>query len=256
MFGFLKRRPEPVRRNVVKFITRPAHVYAIGDVHGCLRELRRLEGMIAEHLSDREGESLVIYLGDYVDRGPSSAGVLDHLLGRSHGPWERIFLGGNHEAMMLDFLGKPAHDHAWLKYGGMETLQSYGLDGTSLFGGGHKLATQKLVTCIPEQHSTFLRERPACVAMDGFVFAHAGLRPGVAVEEQSPDDLVWLRLPENAYPSPQPFGTVVHGHTPAPAPLVEPHRICVDTGAYATGILTAVYLGPDGERAFLSTMPA
>lgn len=253
MFGLFKRsgsgavdQADVIRRDW------PDVVYAIGDVHGCLSLLRDLHAQIMEDCASHGGRALVIYLGDYIDRGEDSAGVLDLLTApRGAGP-EVVCLSGNHEAMMLDFTANPQADHMWLRNGGSETLLSYGLDPGRLFDGGKRLASQRLASHIPGEHIAFLQSLALCVSLPGMTFVHAGLAPNRPLHEQKASDMIWMRPGAQTYPGPQPFGRLVHGHTPATAPVVEPHRICVDTGAFATGILTGARIAMDGSVSFMS----
>jgi serine/threonine protein phosphatase 1 len=217
-------------------------IYAIGDIHGCLRELRELEGLIADDPAP-EGK-LLVYLGDYVDRGPESAGVIEHLLAPPPFPAERVFLTGNHEAMWLDFLAEPRPDSVWLANGGVETLRSYGLAN---FRGG----TAALAEAIPDTHRAFLAGLAASLVVGECIFVHAGLRPGVPLARQSDDDMMWIR--NDFLESPVELDKwVIHGHTPAKEPYVDHRRIGIDTAAFATGRLTAVRLDRQGYR-FIAT---
>lgn len=253
MFGLFKRSGSgAVGQADVIHRDWPDVVYAIGDVHGCLSLLRDLHVQIMEDCDSHGGRALVIYLGDYIDRGEDSAGVLDLLTSPQVAGPEVVFLTGNHEAMMLDFLAKPQPDHIWLRNGGAETLLSYGLDPSRLFDGGRRLASQRLVSHIPGDHIAFLQSLALCVSLPGMTFVHAGLAPNRPIQEQSASDMIWMRPTAQTYTSPQPFGRLVHGHTPATAPVVEPSRICVDTGAFATGVLTGARLTVDGSVSFIS----
>lgn len=252
MSGFMRRDKKDSDRAVMVRAKRPGFIYAVGDVHGCLDQLRRLDGEIDAHIAAHGRDAIIVYLGDYIDRGPQSAGVVQHLLGRRKGPVEAVMLAGNHEIMMLDFLANPKPGHSWLKFGGEDTLASYGINAKALFEGGQRLVAQKMKANIPDDHLAFLRDCLACVTFPGIALAHAGLRPGVPLEQQGAQDMFWARYTENAFAEMQPFGLLVHGHTPAPSPLVEYHRICVDTGAYATGRLTALCIDDEGNRTFLS----
>jgi serine/threonine protein phosphatase 1 len=236
---------------------RPALLYAIGDVHGCLDQLRRLEAMIAADAAAVEGEKWLVMLGDYVDRGPASAGVLDHLLAPPPPGFRRICLKGNHETMLLQALAEgvaPAH---WLEFGGAATLLSYGLDQAAvdelrrgrLRGGRHR---QLLEAHIPEEHLQFLRQLPLMLCVPGFIFAHAGLRPGVRPEDQVEEDLIWIR--EAFLEAGHDFGSVVvHGHTPAVEPYRSALRIGIDTGCFMSGRLTALRIDAEGTTGFLQT---
>lgn len=222
----------------------PAAVYAIGDVHGCLDQLIALEAVIAEDAADIEGEKWLVTLGDHVDRGPDSAGVIGHVMGPAPEGFRRFALLGNHEAMMLEFLSHPNRDTGWLGEGGLETLESYNL-GTSF--GDDALATD----WIPHAHLEFLSSLPLYLSLPGWLFVHAGIRPGVPLAEQADDDLIWIRAP---FLTSQLTGglRVVHGHTPGPDIVVTPHRIDVDTQCFATGKLSAVRVMHDGSTKYFS----
>jgi len=230
--------------------TWPAAIYAIGDVHGRYDLLRALEKQIADDAVAYDGEKWLVTLGDYVDRGAQSASVLDHLTGAAPNGFRRVSLCGNHEQMMLDFIAAPVWPSSWLDYGGIETLRSYGIAVEASRGEPRRLRAL-IESHIPEEHLQFLRELPVCLALPGFVFVHAGIRPGIPVEEQSEEDLLWIR--HEFLDAQLPAGlTVVHGHTPMPEPVVTPQRISIDTGAFATGRLTGVRIVP-GEPAHLLT---
>jgi serine/threonine protein phosphatase 1 len=227
-------------------------LYAIGDVHGESRCLETLLSVIAADHRQRFGDSgeqpVLVFLGDYVDRGPDSRGVLDILCrlatadAGGHGPACR-FLGGNHEAALLDFLADPVAGAEWLSYGGAETLASYGVRAsTGIFDPVRCRALRdRLAERLPASHRVFLDRLEPMVTLGDYVFVHAGVRPGVPLERQRREDLQWIREP---FLSSQRFHgkVVVHGHTPVDQPQFFSNRIAVDTGAYATGILTAVSL--------------
>jgi len=228
----------------------PSAVYAIGDVHGCLDELKRLEHIIVAD-APIEGPKLIVMLGDYVDRGPQSAQVLDWLLRPAPSGFTRICLRGNHEAMFLAALERPERCDDWLTWGGEETLQSYGLSTTDFAGASGRQRGHMLQSVVPEEHRSFLRELPTMLEMPGVVFVHAGIRPGIPLERQVDRDLIWIREPFLS--EDHGLGVlVVHGHTPNEKPVVLDHRIGVDTLAYSTGVLTAFKLSPGG-RSLVST---
>lgn len=231
----------------------PAAIYAVGDVHGCLAEMRALEGQIVEDGSAIDGEKWIVYLGDYIDRGPASAGVLDHLTARAPAGFRRICLVGNHEVMALEFFRNPRPRADWLAFGGQETLASYGLSLSAL--STSLRANQALLQShIPSEHIAFLEDLPLSLSVPGYAFVHAGIRPGVPLESQQEDDLLWIREVFHEAPA-LPGLRIVHGHTPAAAPVLADARICLDTGAFATGILTAARLTPDGAIRIFNTAP-
>lgn len=216
-------------------------IYAIGDVHGCLEQLNRLLNAIEMDLNKRGARGHLIFLGDLVDRGPDSAGVIDRLL---HGslPGERIdFLMGNHEEVLLECLdGNLVRIGQWFQYGGLQTLESYGLDRADMFDETRSLLVA-MREAIPEGHISFVRSFINQVRVGDYLFVHAGIRPGVVLEEQSVQDLRWIRsefLDSSASHGP----VVVHGHTIVPDVDVRPNRIAVDMGCYRTGQLAALVL--------------
>lgn len=231
-------------------------VYAIGDVHGRLDLLQRLLGLIREDAAPaKAARKTLVYLGDYIDRGPESKGVIDLLLSRPmrEAGFEEIPLMGNHEDILLQFLADVRCGPHWFAYGGMETLDSYGVRPPRLLAAEEDLvrAQRELAGKIPPAHLEFLRRMKLSHEEGDYLFVHAGLRPGVALAEQIGQDLMWIR--DEFLQSDADFGKlVVHGHTIAETPQVRANRIGIDTGAYATGVLTALVL-EDGERRFLQT---
>lgn len=228
-------------------------IYAIGDIHGCNRQLQLLLDKIGQDAAQFSGRKLIVTLGDHIDRGPHSAAVLDWLSTPLRSDIERVSLAGNHEAMMLDFLADPDLDSIWLRNGGLETLASYGIDLPAFERARYRDRRSLLDFVIPTEHMDLLRTMPALAVSGGTVFVHAGIRPGVALDKQSDDDLLWIRQPflDASFEDGPLF---VHGHTPAETPSVVGRRICVDTGAYATGTLTALRLTRDGFSFLQATL--
>ena len=218
-------------------------VYAVGDIHGHLDLLVRLQYRIKEDMARRKASrKVVIYLGDYVDRGPESRNLIDHLIRNPLDGFESIHLAGNHERWMVGFLNNPDGGRPWLRWGGAETMHSYGVpmpntdDPASLAAASETLAKK-----LPASHRRFLENLPLCHTEGDYFFTHAGVRPGVPLDEQSDEDLTWIR--EEFLYSKADFGKmIVHGHTPTHTPEEHRNRIAIDTGAYMSGILTAVAL--------------
>jgi serine/threonine protein phosphatase 1 len=234
----------------------PAVVYAIGDVHGCLAQLRLLHEKILTDAASFAGTKLIVSLGDYVDRGTDSAGVLDFLMSGVPEGFSRICLAGNHEVMMLDHISEPRSADRWLSLGGVETLISYGVSPSRYLVATTKERTAILQSHIPSQHLKFLRSLPVVLSLPGVVLVHAGVKAGVPLKEQDENDLLWIRDHDDtgqARAADSPL--VVHGHTPAPEPSIIGNRVNIDTGAFATGILTAVRLRP-GDKPFFLTVGA
>lgn len=227
-----------------------AKLYAIGDIHGCADLLDALIDKIEKDAGGLDAAQL-IFLGDYVDRGPDSKGVLDRLIALKARAPRTVFLKGNHEAIMLDFLKDPSETLHWLDWGGEETLLSYGLRGI-LQKAPDELA-EALKAQLPEAHADFLRNLALTHLEGDYLFVHAGLRPGVALEEQTEEDLLWIRGAfHHAADEDRPDQVVVHGHQPLKKPLDAGWRIDVDTGACWSGALTAVVL-EGTKRRFIST---
>jgi serine/threonine protein phosphatase 1 len=217
-----------------------------------MAELAALELEIARNAAGFDGEKWIVMLGDYVDRGPRSAEVLGHLIAAAPTGFERICLAGNHESMMLQFLHHPTLDSAWLLLGGEETLRSYGVDMNAFRRASHATRRAMLTSSIPSEHVEFLTELPVLLSIPGFNFVHAGLRPGVPLEQQSELDLLWIREPFLSQ-SGSMAAVTVHGHTPFSAPVCVDRRVGIDTGAFASGVLTAARIGRNGTIVFLAT---
>jgi serine/threonine protein phosphatase 1 len=232
----------------------PAAIYVIGDVHGCLDLLLALEKTIVADAANFSGDRWIVMVGDVIDRGEQSAGVLDHLLAPPPAGLQRFCLAGNHEAMMLDFLRRPSPNSPWLEFGGRETLLSYGVPMESLMHSrfGAREARQIVDLYIPGDHVEFLESLPVMIETPSTILVHAGIRPGVWLEDQSDSDLIGYR--DNFEASYEDLGrTVVHGHTIREEPLVTPNRIAIDTGAYFTGRLVAVRIVPNESPMLFSS---
>ncbi len=245
------RRPD----SVAAFAPQGARIYAIGDSHGCIEKLVDLRAAILEDSAraDAAGPAaarrVVVYLGDYIDRGPASREVLDLLIEQPLAGFESVHLLGNHEAFMLQFLDEAGDPLNWILNGGDATLSSYGVEIGQLSLGsaeGEGLRAA-LARRVPRKHRAFLSNlRPRHVEGD-YLFVHAGIRPGVAIEAQDLEDLIWIREPflgSNADHG----KIVVHGHTPGQAPVIRANRIGIDTGACYGGKLTTLVLEESRRR--------
>lgn len=228
-------------------------VYAIGDLHGDLDSLERMHAQIERDLDrDPAAKPLCVYLGDYIDRGPDSRDLLDVLIetrDRKDGI-KRRFLGGNHESMFLEFLRTPVAYAAWLQWGGLETARSYGVEydeEETLLPSGLERIRDRLKKALPSEHKKFLEKLEDLVVLGDYAFVHAGIRPGVPLSRQKPEDLRGIREPFLSHT--EPFEKrVVHGHVIVREPEVLPNRIGVDTGLFTTGVLTCVVLESDAVR--------
>jgi len=217
-------------------------VYAVGDIHGRLDLLKQLWSQIEADAADAALHKIVLFVGDYVDRGPDSKGVIEFLINARIKGGVVLCLRGNHDQSVLDFMADATFYRNWKTFGAPETLMSYGVR-PPLFDKDEELerARKELVEKCPASHVKFLTSLPYSHAIGGYFFAHAGAKPGVPLDEQEPKDLLWIRDEFLGHRSG--FDkVVVHGHTPEEAPKRRAHRIGIDSGAYATGCLTAVVL--------------
>lgn len=231
----------------------PAVIYAIGDVHGCYDDLVALERRIVADAAGIAGEKWIVNLGDHIDRGPRSADVIEHLLKPPPEGFVRVALRGNHEQMMLDFLNDPS-SAMWLEQGGFETVQSYGVDLQRKFAPHdfEQAFVAYVRSRVPPTHLSFIRELPLMLDLPGWIFVHAGIRPGLPLERQVAEDLIWIREPFLSS-MPMPGTIVVHGHTPSREPVIRPGRIGIDTQCFATGRLTALRITQDGQTKLFAT---
>ena len=222
-------------------------IYAIGDVHGRADLLDRLLSRIDAHIVAYPVVRPVhLLVGDYIDRGPGSREVLDLLINCSQGR-EMVFLRGNHDTFIDEFLTNPGVLRDWSKIGGLETLMSYGLQPSiNADATLQKELAKGLEGALPETHRIFLKGLISSFTCGGYFFAHAGVRPGIPLAKQRDDDLLWIR--DEFLLHEEDFGKiVVHGHTPVRELDIRPNRINIDTGAYVTGRLTCLVL--EGDRA-------
>jgi serine/threonine protein phosphatase 1 len=231
-------------------------VYAVGDIHGRLDLLEDLLSRIAEdarrHSADQARQ--LVFLGDYVDRGSESRGVVERLLDDPMPGFSKVYLMGNHEEAMLAFLDGLSDGLDWLSFGGLETLLSYGVPLRSLprNEGSSRALRQALAEAVPPSHLDFFKSCTLHHSAGDYLFVHAGVRPGIALERQDPADLMWIRDDFLRSKVPLRGRIVVHGHSICDLPQNREHRINIDTGAFVSGRLTSLVLR-DGERRFLST---
>ncbi len=225
--------------------------YAVGDIHGRLDLLTMLLDLVERDNAARApAETYLVFLGDLIDRGAASKGVLD-LLSTANFPWAKpMFLMGNHEEAFLEVLaGDLSYLDNWLRFGGFECAQSYGLSAAELAGGNPALLYRALRERVPQEHIDFIDSFYDSFALGRYVFVHAGIRPGIAIEDQDPHDLRWIR--HDFLDDQSDHGViVVHGHTVVETAAAHVNRVAIDTGAYRTGRLTAVRLEAD-DREFI-----
>jgi serine/threonine protein phosphatase 1 len=230
-------------------------VYAVGDVHGRADLLVALHELIAADAAQLTPgtERIVVYVGDYVDRGLESRQVIDLLIANPLPDFRSVHLLGNHDAWLLGFLVDPRIGPTWLRYGGDVTVHSYGVRvGLPVDDPRYYAQLQEaLRAMVPREHVDFLQGLELSFETGDYLFVHAGVRPGVSLDQQTAEDLLWIREPFLSYR--YEFGkVVVHGHTVESEPVVRPNRIGIDTGACWTGCLTCLVL-EEGTRRFLST---
>lgn len=226
-------------------------IYVIGDIHGRLDLLDRLIDKIDRDAKKLGSNCLTVTLGDYIDRGPDSRGVLERLM---HNPFPGpyIALKGNHEALLQAFLANPAIGVQWRQLGGLETLHSFGVPVAAMMKGKkYEEAAERLRAALSPAHTEFLASLRTSLTVGRYFLCHAGIRPGVSLDQQREEDLLWIR--NEFLESAMDFGKiVVHGHSPKVEPEICPNRINIDTGAFATGRLTCVVLEGDSQR-FITT---
>jgi len=230
-------------------------VYAIGDIHGCLNEFEQLLKLIKKDLKKNPIKSHhLIFLGDYFDRGPDSFGVINRLIKLQSKHVNVICLKGNHEDKFIEFLADPKKlATGFFTYGGTETAQSFGVKKKLL--DNPLPNAQKIRNMLRDNMSTkqieFLIDLEHSTSIGDYFFCHAGVRPGVKLKDQSPNDLMWIRQEFLSHTGSY-KKIIVHGHTPQAQPEVLPNRINVDTKCYDSGVLTCVVLEKKTHR-FLQT---
>lgn len=225
---------------------------AIGDIHGQLDALNRLLALLERRAAQsRSRRKILIFVGDYIDRGFKSKQVIDRLVAGIPG-FECVFLRGNHDQTLLEFLDDPTVAEAWRNYGGLETLASYGV--AKVTQGDWPRIQQDLRVALPDSHLQFMRALKMHFTLGDYLFVHAGLRPGVPLHAQADHDLMWIR--DDFLNASADFGAlVVHGHTPKEKPDIRPNRIGIDTHAYLSGVLTALVLEED-RQSFVTSRDA
>ncbi len=203
-------------------------IFAIGDIHGCISPLDKLMAQLDIDAS----QDTLIFVGDYIDRGPDSEGVIDAILDIRKNIGDVVCLTGNHEDMFLNYCLDRRNENLYMSNGGMRTLASYGFSPEG---------TEELI--LPPSHREFFTGLRTYHETDDYIFVHAGLRPGIPLDRQDREDLMWIRF--EFINSPYDFGkTVVYGHTPVSLnkPLIDKNKICIDTGAVYGGKLTCIEL--------------
>lgn len=219
-------------------------VYAVGDIHGRADLLKfALEKIHADEVTADQVKT-IIYLGDFIDRGPDSAAVIDILLAQTASGLQQHLIMGNHEEFLIRFLEDPMGGMSWLTYGGAETLLSYGVGmppGVMSEGKLSKVAEDLAETLDTRGHLAFYRGLKDSITVGDYYFTHAGINPELRLDKQTGEHLRWIREPFLSHPSGYSH-VVVHGHTVTDEPVFKPNRIGIDTGAYHSGVLTCLRL--------------
>ena len=239
--SFLKKIINPKQHGSIPVGLPMDHrLYCVGDIHGRLDLLQDMHQKIALDALDFDDRKILVYLGDYIDRGMHSKQVVDCLLANSFPDFEKIFLLGNHEQVLLQFLlGKDdAIAHDWFRFGGLSTLVSYGVNVHGIPNAKDLPGLRtELMEKLPPAHLDFFRRLALNYEIGGYYFVHAGIKPKIKLHLQRPEDLLWIR--EEFLTSDVFHGKViVHGHSVTEEPEIRPNRIGIDTGAYISGKLT------------------
>lgn len=249
MFGLSsKRRVQPVGAS-------DCRAYVVGDIHGCADLLENLLAKIHAELQRRPAENtLLVFVGDLIDRGPSSAAVIERLRTYRRPGIQPIFLLGNHEEVLLRIVrGDTSLVESWLEFGGLQCLQSYGVDVTRFLGKSADDLVRIVRSAVPALHVEFLEGFIDSWRFGDYLFVHAGIRPGIPLEDQRQSDLRWIRGPFLQDARDHGF-VVVHGHTISESVEERPNRIGIDTGAYRSGVLTALVI-EGADHWFIDTGP-
>lgn len=227
-------------------------IFAVGDIHGRLDLLEAMHRGITDNLAfDPPEDWRIVYLGDYGDRGPDTNGVISHLVAQQAADDARVItLRGNHDQALLDFLGTGDRMRLFERYGGFETAASYGVTADFTSSGAAIATKEAMVAAMPADHLRFLAGLPLTAEFGEFFFCHAGIRPGVALDAQERHDLIWIREQFLDDPRLHPK-IIVHGHTPVAEAEFMANRVDVDTGAYYSGLLTALVI-EGGDKKLLT----
>jgi len=239
---------EPGPEVVKPYLPPGQRIYCIGDIHGRLDLLLQLHQRVVQDAEDSEADKTLIYLGDYIDRGEHTREVIELLLEGSPEGFNTVHLLGNHEQTLLDFLQHPAAVGSWLTFGGRATLHSYGVAVRPGYSRPdlHDLRDE-LADRLPPSHQQFYQGLKVMHQAGSYCFVHAGVRPGISLQEQRNEDLLWIREDFTRSTATHEH-IVVHGHSINPEVEFLPNRIGIDTGAYQTGVLTCLVLEGTTQR--------
>ena len=237
------------------------NIFAIGDIHGCLDELTSLHKKILTHDKFDVKNDLIIYLGDYIDRGKNSKEVINQILKLKNNKIKTVNLMGNHDEFMINFLFNNKNNiENWLNFGLDQTLRSYGIEVVNFIkdGFGDDIIDQlrnTLLSIMSEEHINFFKGLELSFSSENYLFVHAGIDPKKTLEDQTKEDFLWSRSKSFFDKDFKAQKIIVHGHTPEENIVNNPHRINIDTGCYFSGKLSSVCLSDyDDSRLFIDNL--
>ncbi len=238
------------KTKIEPYLPAGVRIYCIGDIHGCNQLLIDLIKKIKIDSIGFSGQIMIIYLGDYIDRGNHSKEVIETLISTPIAEnIEHIYLRGNHEQTLLDFIQEDSVGRAWFSFGGLATLVSYNVSIGKIptKKADFKAIQQQLIEKLPDAHHQFLTKTTLSYSLGAYYFVHAGIYPGKSLAKQNPEDMLWIRddfiASEKIHEK-----IIVHGHTVTDTPELLNNRIGIDTGAYASGVLTCLVLEENQQR--------
>ena len=234
------------------------NIFAIGDIHGCLKQLTSLLDKIFNHFNFNKKNDLLVYLGDYIDRGPNSKDVINHILKLQKEKVNSIFLMGNHEQIMIDFVFNKINNlRYWLNLGTDQTFKSYKIEIAEFIKDGFEddkmdKLRNVLLNKLSNEHIHFLKNLKLSHSMGKYLFVHAGINPEKALKDQVKKDFLWSRSDQFFDKNFKFEQIIVHGHTPEKEVINFPYRINIDTGCFFSGKLSCVHLNDfDSKRDFI-----
>ena len=235
-----------------------SQIFAVGDIHGCKDLLDKIHNKIIKVSKNKEGEKLIIYLGDYVDRGPDIKGTIQTLIDFNPQHFKKIFLLGNHEQMLLEFISESRNSpFVWIYNGGSETLESYGMNLSNNINDKMDLTIdnkfrKKFNDLIPQSHMDFFNQLIINYTWGDYLFVHAGINPDIPIDKQEKETMIWTREKHFFKPTMTFSKIVVHGHTPKEKVEHYPYRINLDTGSFYSGKLSCLII-EDQQLKFIET---
>jgi len=230
------------------------NIFAIGDIHGCLNQLVFLQKKILNYPKFKKNEDLLVYLGDYIDRGPNSKGVINQAITLQKENIKSIFLMGNHEQVMIDFLFDKINNlRDWLRLGADQTFKSYDIEVAEFIKDGFEDETiEKLrnvfLNQLTEKHIHFLKNLKLSYTLGKYLFVHAGINPEKSILEQNKSDFLWSRSNKFFDKNFKSEKIIIHGHTPEKEVINFPYRINIDTGCFFSGKLSCVCVNNENEK--------